>query len=156
MPGTGGSPELDDYFAGLRGELSQLDRLVGDAVGDLVTGFRRIGKLTRSQQEVSLAIVQKAAPAGGEPFGRLLDKQTAIVEQIEQEVDAAVISLQFGDLAAQLLGHTMIRIEALGAALARVKGISRAVMAANAATRGKPAVQQGMQTGGIELFQEES
>ncbi len=147
--------DLDDYFAGIRGELNQVDRLVGDAAGDLVASFKHIGKLTRSQQEVSLAIAQKAAPAGSEPFGQLLDKQAAIAEQIEQEVDAAVTSLQFGDLAAQLLGHTMIRIEALGAALRRIGGISRAVMAANAATGRKPVVQQGMQGGGIELFQEE-
>lgn len=167
--------QLDDYFAGIEGELSQVDRLVGDAVGNLVASFKHIGKLTRSQQEVSLAIVQKAAPAGSEPFGQLLDRQTAIAEQIEQEVDAAVTSLQFGDLAAQLLGHTMIRIGALGTAMQRIdrqdagqeggerackplrihEGISRAVMAADAATRRRPVVQQGMQRGGVELFYEE-
>jgi len=166
--------QLDDYFAGIHGELSQADRLVGDAVGDLVASFKYIGKLIRSQQEISRAIAQAAAAGSGsgEPAGRLLERQTVIAGQIEQEVDAAVTSLQFGDLVAQLLNHTMIRVEALGTALQRIdrqdaeqesgelawkprrihEGISRAVTAANAASRGKPVVQHGMQRGEVELF----
>jgi len=168
--------QLDDYFAGIHGELSQADRLVGDAVGNLVASFKYIGKLTRSQQEISQAIAQSAAIGSGvrigEPAGQLLERQTVIADQIEEEVDAAVTSLQFGDLVAQLLSHTMIRVEALGAALQRIdrqdaeqesdelawkprrihEGISRAVTAANAASRGKPVVQRGMQTGEVELF----
>jgi len=164
--------ELDDYFAGIKGELSQVDRLVGDAVGNLVASFKYIGKLTRSQQEISQAIVATVSPAGGEPIGQLLERQTVIAGQIEQEVDAAVTSLQFGDLVAQLVGHTMIRVEAIGTALQRIdrldagqrggelaskprrihEGISGAVMAANATSRRKPVVQQGMQRGDIELF----
>ena len=163
---------LDDYFAGIHGELSQADRLVGDAVGDLVARFRYIGKLTRSQQEISLAIVGMAAPADGGPMRQLLERQTVIAGQIEQEVDAAVISLQFGDLVAQLLAHTKVRVDAIGAALQRIdtldagqergalsckpqrmhEGVSRAVLAANAASREKPVVQHGMQTGEVELF----
>jgi hypothetical protein len=164
--------QLDDYFAGIKGELNQVDRLVGDAVGNLVSSFKYISKLTRSQQETSLAIVGAAALANSGPAGQLLDRQSAIAGQIEQEVDAAVASLQFGDLAAQLLGHTMIRVEALGTALQRIdrqdagqesreitsrpqrihEGLSRAVTAANATTRRKPVVQHGMQTGEVELF----
>jgi len=166
--------QLDDYFAGIKGEMNQVDRLVGDAVGNLVASFKYIGKLTRSQQEISQAIAQSAAIGSGtgEPSGQLLERQTVIADQIEQELDAAVTSLQFGDLVAQLLSHTMIRIEALGAALQRIdwqdaeqesaelarkpqrihQGICRAVTAANAASRRKPVVQHGMQTGGVELF----
>lgn len=166
--------QLDDYFSGIKGELSQADRLVGDAVGDLVASFKYMGKLTRSQQEISQAIAQSVAIGygAGEPVGHLQERQTVIAGQIEQEVDAAVTSLQFGDLVAQLLSHTMIRVEALGAALQRIdrqdaeqesgelawqprrihEGISRAVTAANAASRGKPVVQHGMQTGEVELF----
>ena len=168
--------QLDDYFAGIKSELNQVDRLVGDAVGNLVASFKYIGKLTRSQQEISQAIARSAAfgrEAGtGEPAGQLLARQTVITGQIEQEVDAAVISRQFGDLVAQLLAHTKFRVDAIGAALQRIdrydaeqesgelawkpwrihKGISMAVCAANAASRGKPVVQHGMQIGEVELF----
>lgn len=168
--------QLDDYFAGIKSELNQVDRLVGDAVGNLVASFKYIGKLTRSQQEISQAIAQLTAfgrEAGtGEPAGQLLARQAVITGQIEQEVDAAVISLQLGDLVAQLLAHTRIRVDAIGAALQRIdrydaeqesgelawkpwrihKGISMAVCAANAASRGKPVVQHGMQIGEVELF----
>lgn len=167
--------QVDEYFAGIRGELGQVDQLVGDAVGNLVASFKYIDKLTRSQQEISLAIAHAANCSrveDGGPLGRLLEQQAANADHIEQEVDAAVTSLQFGDLVAQLLRHTIIRVEALGTALQRLdwedagheggeparkrrgshEGIGRAVMAANAGTRRKPVVQQGMQKGGIELF----
>lgn len=165
------SSQLDDYFAGIKNEMNQADRLVGDAVGNLVATFTYIGKLTRSQHEISQAIAQAAAGSGtGEPARQLLERQAVIADQIEQEVDAAVTSLQFGDLVAQLLSHTLTRVEALGTALERIdrqdeesgglawkprrihEGISRAVTAANAASRAKPVVQHGMQTGEVELF----
>ena len=168
------SSQLIDYLAGIGGELGQVERLVGDAVGNLVASFNYIGKLIRSQQAISLAIVtvKTATPANSELVSQLLDWQTAVADQIKQEVDAVVTSLQFGDLASQLLGHTMIQVEALGTALRRTdtpdagaqrgelsceprwihEGISMAVTAANAATRRKPVVQQGMQRGAIELF----
>lgn len=165
--------QLDEYFAGVHGELSQADRLVGDAVGDLVAGFKHISKLTRSQQETSLAIMEAAAFANDESMGQLLERQRGIAGQIEQEVDAAVTALQFGDLVAQLLAHTRTRVDAIASALQRIdlldagpegdeisgkplrfhEGVSRAVMVANAASRAKPVVQQGMQHGDIELFQ---
>ena len=167
--------QLDDYFAGVKGELSQVERLVGDAVGDLIASFKYISKLARSQQEISLSITQTAAgaPGGrdGESVEHLLERQKAIIDQIEQEVDAAVICMQFDDLATQLLSHTMIRIEALGTALQRVDAqdvtadgepgykpcwfherVSKAVTAANAVTREKPVGQQEMHAGDIELF----
>lgn len=167
--------QLDDYFAGVKGELDQVERLVSDATGDLIASFKYISKLARSQQEISLSIAQSTADAqqnnDGESVGHLLVRQKAIVNQIEQEVDAAVTSMQFGDLVVQLLDHAMIRIEALGTALQRVdtqdmtaggntvykphrfhEGVAKAVAAANAVTREKPVRQQGMSAGDIDLF----
>lgn len=166
-----GNSQLDDYFSSIKDELGQVDRLVGDAVGNLVASFRYISKLTRFHQEILLAIEETATPAGSEML-KLLRREMAIAGQIEQELDAAVTSLQFGDLVTQLLGHTMHRVEDLSAALQRIDrqsvlressdsdhklqrihgGISRVVTAANAANRRKPVVQHGMQTGEIELF----
>ncbi len=97
---------------------------MGDAVGELIASFKYISTLARSQQEISLSIVQTAASAqrdsNGEPVEHLLERQQMIIDQIEQEVDVAVACMQFGDLATQLLSRTMIRIEALGTALQRV------------------------------------
>ena len=166
------NPQLEDYFSSIKSELTQVDRLAADAAGELVASFKYISQLTRSQQDISLAIAAAAAAAGGEPVGLLLERQAVIADQIEHEVEAAVRSLQFGDLVAQLLNHTMIRVDAIGAALQRVdlvdagqdggeasceagqfhRGVSRAVMLANGASRRKPVVQHGMQTGEIELF----
>lgn len=166
------NPQLDDYFSSIKSELSQVDRLAADAAAELVASFKNISKLTRFQQDISLAITAAVAREGGDPPGQFLERQAAVAEQIEQEVEAAVRTLQFGDLVAQLLNHTMIRVDAIGAALQRVDlldagkdgvepsceagqfhaGVSRAVMLANAASRRKPVVQHGMQTGEIELF----
>ncbi|MBI4292047.1 MAG: hypothetical protein HY661_11255 [Betaproteobacteria bacterium] len=161
-------PLLDDYFAGIKNELNQADRLSGDAVGELVASFKHIGNLTRSQQDIALAIA--AAALSAEPMGPLLERQTMIAGQIEREVDAAVTALQFGDLVAQLLDHAMVRVDAIGAALQRIaspdaaedagepkprqfhEAVSKAVMLANSASRGRPAIEHGMQTGAIELF----
>ena len=167
--------QLDDYFAGVKGELDQVERLVSDATSDLIASFKYISKLARSQQEISLSIAQTTVNAQqdneGESVGHLLARQKAIVNQIEQEVDAAVTSMQFSDLVIQLLGHAMNRIEALGTALQRVdtqdmmaggdtvykphrfhEGVAKAVTAANAVTREKPVRQQGMSAGDIDLF----
>ena len=164
------SSQLDEYFAGIKSELNQADRLVGDAVGNLVASFKYISKLTRSDQEIARAIGRTATHADKELAEQLLHQQTLIADQIDQELDAAATSLQFGDLVAQLLSHTTIRVEALGAALQRIdrqdeesgepawkprrihEGISMAVTVANAASRAKPVVQHGMQRGEIELF----
>lgn len=164
------NPLLDDYFAGIRDELTQVDRLAVDAVSELVASFKHISNLTRSQQDISLAIAAVAAPA--EPIGQLLERQKMVAEQIEQELDAAVTALQFGDLIAQLLNHTMVRVDAIGTALRRIdlldagqndgehlckpwqfhQGVTKAVMLANTASRARPVVERGMQTGAIELF----
>ena len=164
--------QLDEYFAGIKSELSQADRLVGDAAGNLVTGFRYISKLTRLHQDIARAIADTTASATGEPIGQMLVRQAVVADQIEQEVSAVATSLQFGDLVAQLLNHTMARVEALGMALDRIEqldagqrsgelgykpqriheGIAGAIRAANAASRSKPVVQHGMQKGEVELF----
>lgn len=163
---------LEEYFVELETELSQVDRLVGDAVGNLVASYKYISNLTRRQQEISLSIAQSAAVADREPLPQLLARQTAIAHEIDQELDAAVTSLQFGDLVDQQLGHTMHRIRVLGTALQRVEwpagreqsgsltdkpramyeGISAALVAASAAGRRKTVTQQRMQRGDIELF----
>jgi hypothetical protein len=167
--------QLDDYFAGVKGELDQVEKLIGDATGDLIASLKCISKLSCSQLEISMSIARLAAGDQrgdeGESVGHLLMRQKAIVVQIEQEVNAAVTSMQFGDLVVQLLDHVMIRIEALGTALQRVdtqdmtaggdtvykphrfhEGVAKAVTAANTVTLETPVKQRDMSAGDIDLF----
>jgi len=163
--------EADEYFMGIKGELNQIDRLVSDAVNNLVINFRYISKLTKSHHDMVLAIEKMAAPEGSKPILELLDKQMDIAGKIEQELEMAITSLQFGDLVTQLLAHTTHQVEILNIELQRIdrqgnwkkkveeeslrtihEGISKAVDVAKIKNKRKPVVQQGMQMGDIELF----
>jgi len=161
--------EADEYFMSIKGELNQIDRLVSDAVNNLVINFRYISKLTKSHHDMVLAIEKMAAPEGSKPILELLEKQMIIADKIEQELEMAITSLQFGDLVTQLLAHTARQVEILNIELQRIdrqsnwksgkktshvlhEGISKAVNVANAKSKRKPVVQQGMQMGDIELF----
>jgi len=161
--------EADEYFLGIKEELNQVDRLVSDAVNNLVINFRYISKLTKSHHDMVLAIERMAAPEGSKPILELLEKQMVIADKIEQELEMAVTSLQFGDLVMQLLAHTAHQVEALNMELQRIdrqsnwkngkrtlnaihEGISKAINMANVKSKRKPVVQQGMHMGDVELF----
>lgn len=163
--------EADEYFMSIKGELNQVDRLVSDAVNNLVINFAYISNLTKSHHDMVLAIEKMAAPEGSKPILELLEKQMVIADKIEQELEMAVTSLQFGDLVTQLLAHTTRQVEALNIELQRIErqgswkenagkntlgtlheGISKAVNMARTKSKRKPVVQQGMQMGDIELF----
>ena len=161
----------DEYFMGIKGDLNQAERLVSDAVNNLVINFRYISKLTESHHEMVLAIERMATPEGNSCINALLEKQMAIANQIEQELEMAITSLQFGDLVAQLLAHTTRQVEMLNVELQRIdrqggrqgkterealdsihSGISKAVDVVKNKSKKKPVVQQGMQMGDVELF----
>lgn len=156
--------DADEYFMNIKEELYQVDRLVSDAVNNLVINFKYISKLTQSHHDMVLAIEKMAAPEGSKPILQLLDKQMAIAGKIEQELEMAVTSLQFGDLVTQLLAHTGRQVEMLCMELQRQdrrgsskhvigqEAVASAIRAAKAKSKRKPVVQQGMQTGDVELF----
>ena len=161
--------EADEYFLNIKGELNQVDRLVSDAVNNLVINFRYISKLTKTHHELVTTIERMAIPDGNKPILELLDKQMEIAEKIEQELEMAITSLQFGDLVTQLLAHTAHQVEMLNMELQRIdrednwrngkaalhtihEGISKAVNIAKTKGKRKPVVQQGMQMGDVELF----
>ena len=163
------SVEADEYFMNIKMGLGQIDRLVSDAVNNLVINFKYISKLTKSHHEMVLAIEKMAAPEGTRPILELLEKQMVIADKIEQELEMAITSLQFGDLVTQLLAHTAKQIEILNMELQRIdrqsnwktgattleaihEGLSNAVNMAKTKNKEKPVVQQGMQMGDVELF----
>lgn len=161
--------EADEYFSSIKGELHQVERLVSDAVNNLVVNFRYISELTKTHHDMVLAIERIVVPDDSEPIIELLRKQMAVADKIEQELEMAVTSLQFGDLVTQLLAHTSHQIEILNLVLQRIDRqheqhhaersmrethavISKAVGIATADRKRKPVVQQGMQMGEVELF----
>ncbi|ALQ51841.1 hypothetical protein [Nitrosomonas ureae] len=162
---------VDEYFIGIKGDLNQAERLVSDAVNNLVINFRYISKLTESHHEMVLVIERMATPEASSSINELLEKQMVIANQIEQELEMVITSLQFGDLVAQLLAHTTRQVEMLNVELQRIdrqggwqreterealdsihSGISKAIDVVKNKSKKKPVVQQGMQMGDVELF----
>lgn len=161
--------EVDEYFMNIKSELGQVDRLISDAVNNLVINFQYISKLIKTHHEMVLVIEKMASPEASKPILELLDKQMNIADKVEQELEMAITSLQFGDLVTQLLAHTTHQVEMLSMELQRVdrednwrngntalhtihEGIIKAVSIAKNKNNRKPVVQQGMQMGDIELF----
>lgn len=159
----------DEYFMNIKSELGQVDRLISDAVNNLVINFCYISKLTKTHHEMVLLIEKMASPAANKSILELLNKQMGIADEIEKELEMIITSLQFGDLVTQLLAHVTHQVEMLNVELQRVdkednwknekialhtihEEIIKAVNSVKAKNNRKPVVQQGMQMGDIELF----
>lgn len=161
--------EIAEYFLTIKNDLNQIDRLVNDAVTNLVINFKYINELSKSHHEMVMTIEKLSIPKENKPILELLNKQMAVAEKIERELESALISLQFGDLVSQLLAHTTRQIETLNFALQQIDRIrnsqkkpdrtqeihnevSLAVQLAHSKKTNKPVVQHEMQNGEIELF----
>ncbi|MDC8445331.1 MAG: hypothetical protein LV471_05300 [Nitrosomonas sp.] len=154
----------------IKNDLNQVDRLVSDAVNNLVINFKFISQLTKSHHEMVMAIEKLAVPDQSEPILELLRRQMMIADKIEHELEEAITSLQFGDLVTQLLAHTSNQLDVFIRVLQRIdghnkslpaeekclmdvgQGISKAMRIARSRTKEKPVVQQAMHNGEIELF----
>lgn len=191
---------LGIFLGEIQSDLSQMENLVGDAGALLLAGFTNINSLVRVQQSLAgeLAAAREMAEAGtplrqqrpigddtdqaavnqGSSFPLMLAQQAVIADQIEQEVNRIVRSLQFQDLTTQLLAHAKGRLAALESTLERIgeatgtgaswladggtgmtygHGHIRQAAAKTTAEiimfpRSKPVVQRGMETGDVELF----
>lgn len=163
------SVNAEEYFVNIKEDLTQVDRLVSDAVNNLVINFKYISQLTKTHHDMVLAIEKLAVPEEKQSIIELLQKQMVIADKIEHELEMTVTSLQFGDLVTQLLAHTVKQVDSLNKELQRIdrkenfnnectslqakhQRISKAVNAANIRIKKKPVAQQGMQMGDIELF----
>ncbi|MCB1950230.1 MAG: hypothetical protein H6940_10965 [Burkholderiales bacterium] len=161
--------EVAEYFINIKNDLNQIERLVNDAVTNLVINFKYIKELSKSHHEMVLTIEKLSIPKENKPVLELLQKQMVIADSIERELGYAMISLQFGDLVSQLLVHTTKQIEILNLALQRIdhqdipsnfninqidtsSPIVRAIQQAKSKKLNKPVVQHAMQKGKIELF----
>lgn len=162
--------EPDEFFLDIKNDLNQVDRLVSDAVNNLVINFKFISQLTKSHHEMVMAIETLAVPNQNEPILELLRRQMLIADKIEHELEGAITSLQFGDLVTQLLAHTSNQLDMFVRVLQRIDShgknspaeeksvmdvtqkISEAMRTAQSRTKRKTVVQQAMHNGEIELF----
>lgn len=140
-----------------RTELAQLQALLGDAARRLAASFERlnalaVGGTTRVRPQPACNDAPDGPEIGGEP--------AASVDHIEQARREAVTALQFQDIASQLVGHTVGRLdslERLARSLARLpelpaEELGAALALARGAQRASPVGQARMAAGAVELF----
>jgi hypothetical protein len=121
--------ELQDHLLCTNTELDRLQRLLVDAAQTLLQQFTSADALLRD------------APAG------------AAGDDVQRHLAQAVQSLQFEDMATQLLGHTRLRIAHVADRLAALALADEDEAAAPAVPdRPNPVVQDEMDSGLIELF----
>lgn len=143
---------------GARAELEQLEAILADAVGRLAASFERLSTLAARGS----AFVAPRQAANDAPAGRYARPRTECTGGgVAGAVREAVSALQFQDLASQLLGHAVARLEALermSRELARLPEapateVRAALAAVRAGRRASPVGRHSLQEGGAELFQ---
>ena len=160
-----------EYIMGLKGDLNQAETLTSTAAPPHLTHHPPRRLFPGAPPAIFPPLPPPAAPFAPPslllPFPPLL----LIANRIEQELEAVITSLQFGDLVAQLLVHTARQVEMLSDALRGIdrqgslqgkaekralnsthSSINKAVNEVKNKGKKKPVVQQGMKMGDIELF----
>jgi hypothetical protein len=161
--------EIAEYMANIKDELGQAEQLVNDAVTNLIVNFGYISELTNSQRDMVLTVEKLAMSDDNAEVVKLLRRQMMMAKKIEQELATTVTSMQFGDLVVQLLKHTESQINTLDSVLQRIdqqniqernihqaddkcNEISCATMKMKKINQTRPVLQQGLQSGEVDLF----
>lgn len=133
----------------LRRDMVQLQSLIDDAVGNLLTHFTAISELARAR----VVALEQEAGAGGQ------ESDASVAQEIVVHSRRAVVDLQCHDMVSQLLGNMKSRIDALEAAASLASGDTgasqqiRDVLAqVTVLEQRKPTAQPVMKTGDIDLF----
>ncbi|MBW8066162.1 MAG: hypothetical protein GJU73_01850 [Ferrovum sp.] len=171
---------VDQAFNALQRDLTQVDALLKDAVGQLMESLLRLQSLMQEQQKIiGLAVSeegnQDGNPAPGrESFRQVVKHQTEFNGRIEDAVFQAVTSLQFQDMVTQLVDNIQIRLSALRdihqliahqagsehsasqradeALVQTISSLERKLAALRECQVRKPVRQADMASGEIELF----
>lgn len=165
---TYGYDEITNCLYNIKQEVEQAEQLVNDAATSLVVNFKYIGEMTSAQHDLFLNIEKMAVIADNPEIVKLLRRQIMLAKKIDQELSAAVTSMQYGDLVIQLLKHIARQITALDAILQHIdpqnnqhNSPSQAEnaqqetyqsLADKKIFQAKPVTQQRLQSGEIELF----
>jgi hypothetical protein len=150
--------EFKSQLATARGELDQVQSLFFDAILKLVSGFASITAQTRAQEQLVMAITSGQASAGARgdalhethqvshalTLAEAAGELARITIKLEQDVNAAVTTLQFQDIATQLLGHVSRRADVLTGVADKI-GALAGVLAA----KGMPAIDDATRAQGL-------
>jgi hypothetical protein len=103
--------EFDAQHTANRAELQKLQQLLADAITRLLDSFGALHRLGEAQH-----CLARTGSADAEELDR-------IAGEIEGHVRSAVVSLQFQDMATQLIGHVQLRLEQSDSMLQKISGL---------------------------------
>lgn len=142
---------LERHGDSLRRDMGQLQTLIDEAVGNLLTHFSTIAGLAQAQSGGR----EHGSRQGGQEDG----VGAALAREVAVHCRKAVVDLQCHDLVSQLIGNMRLRIEMLEKmAKFSACGAGRTRQAKDVLDRmalvekRNPIAQSGMKTGDIELF----
>lgn len=94
----------------LQGELGQVSTLVGDAIKILVESFNNLNDQVVEQENLIQSIVAEVLDSNDQEPEQV-SRISELSQQINQNVAAAIRSLQFDDIVQQLVTHSQRRTE---------------------------------------------
>jgi hypothetical protein len=113
-----------EQMSGARAEMLRADQLLGDAIDRLVLVFEKVTAQARAQCELAQAQAATAAA----------DELRLAAERVANDVNSAVMALQFRDMVGQKLGHVREKLVAAEEAMYEIRLAS--AQAAEAAAAG--------------------
>jgi methyl-accepting chemotaxis protein len=141
-------------------DMDKIDKSVRNAetVINRMASHDMVGALQNKQRaEGTMVEIQRA----NEEIGRGAEEINRLSADMESAVNQAVTALQFQDLASQLIGHTLVRLDEADRALSRIGGqdqqtaeqdLAASVERIRLATGHNPVQQVALSSGTVELF----
>ena len=154
------SDRTSQFSLAIRHDMETIDQSVKGAEKVITTmaSHDMVGAL-QSKQKADTAMEQIRRV--NEEIGKSAVEINRISAEIEITVNDAVTALQFQDIASQLIGHTLTRVEEAGRVLGALAGpdaraaaqaATQALDRVRDATRHNPVQQSAVSSGAVELF----
>ena len=124
-------------MSGARSEMLRADQLLGDAIDRLVEVFEKLTAQARAQSDLA-----QATPAA--------EALRVAAERVANDVNSAVMALQFRDMVGQKLGHVREKLVAAEAAMYEIRLAS--AQSAEAAAAGEPD-EQGPEKLAVQVYE---
>jgi methyl-accepting chemotaxis protein len=157
------SERTREFSTAIRGEVEQMEQSIRNteaSINDMASQDMNHALTSKQKVDATMAHVTRM----NEQTGRGITELGGIAGDVEANVRTAVAALQFQDMATQLIGHTVKRIDAIEAALDQTDahvGAADATHAVVVETRVRetargaahnPVSQEAVASGTIELF----
>jgi methyl-accepting chemotaxis protein len=148
------SDRTGEFSRAIRGEMESIESSVTSAevIINTMASHDMVGALQSKQRaEHAMSEIERV----NSEIGTSAAEINRLSAELETVVNDAVTALQFQDLASQLIGHTLKRIEEADRTLGRLDaGVDAAAVVADVrrSTHHNPVQQQALASGDVELF----